>query len=104
MRHVQFAQNLAQKFGKIIVVVDVGEETAVVLHHYRPVNAVHPLVVEAGSLLHSHIVEHGLTLGSAVNLMSGIRSDGCKLVGLGIEFLHLGSHEENGLAVLGCLQ
>lgn len=69
VRHVQLTEEFAKEFGKIIVVVDMGEEAAIGGGHGRPVDTVHVLFVETCSFLYRNIIEHGFTFGCEIHLL-----------------------------------
>ena len=71
MRHIKLAEQFAEQFGKVVVVVDVGQELAVGLGHCFPVDAVHVLVVETLLLLLLNVVKHVLALGCGVEFQCG---------------------------------
>ncbi len=67
--HVELAEKLAGKLGEIIVVIDVGEELAVVLAETLPVGAKHVLDQKTFLLLVENVVIHILALFGQVDFL-----------------------------------
>mgnify|MGYP006913762995 CR=1 FL=1 len=55
VRYVQFAQPFAQQLGKVIIIVDMGQEAAIGGGHLVPVHSVHIGIVESLLLLAVHV-------------------------------------------------
>ena len=105
MRHVKLAEQFAEHLGKVVIVADMWQKLAVAFYHRRPVNAMHPLVIETGSLFNSHIIKHSLTLGSSIDLLGAAGRYGGKLIRFRVEFSHLScAHQEKDLAIFIGLQ
>ena len=101
MAGVELAQQLAEQLGKVVVVGNVRQEFAIVLGHGVPVDAVHVLVVETGTLLALNVVKHILALGGGVYGDCRREGDGGHLVALGVELLERAAGHHNVLAVGG---
>ena len=100
MRHVQFAQHFAQQFGKIVVVVDVRQEFAVVGCHLFPVYAVHALVVEVAVFLTANVVEHVFAFFCQVKVHICIIADAFQFFAGYAHFLECAAEDEEVVAVL----
>ena len=76
MAGVELAQNLAEQLGKVVTVVDIGQEAAIFLRVAVPVDAVDILVVEL--VLHQtlHVVEHIFAFCRSVERRFGAEVDG----------------------------
>ena len=85
MRDVEFAEELAEHFGKVLIVVNVREEGAVVVGELLPVHAVHILAVEAGFFLADDFLVHHLALADAVDVACASHCDGLGRIRLGVE-------------------
>ena len=81
VRYVQFAQPFAQQLGKVIIIVDMGQEAAIGGGHLVPVHSVHIGIVESLLLLAVHVVEHVFALRSQVHLGIYLEGDGGQRVG-----------------------
>ena len=81
VRYVQFAQPFAQQLGKVIVIVDMGQEAAIGGGHLVPVHSVHRGVVESLLLLAVHVVEHVFALRSQIHLGIYLEGDGGQRIG-----------------------
>ena len=46
MRGVEFTQHLTGHLGKVVVIVDVGQETTIVVAHLRPIRAMQVYIIE----------------------------------------------------------
>ena len=100
MRHIELAEQFGKHFGVVVVVVDMREETAIGCRHGGPVDTVHPLVVEAGTFLYRHIVEHRLAFGGKVDFLSGGCGNGLELISLGVELLNFVAEHKYTLSLL----
>ncbi len=101
MRHVELSEQLAEHLGKVIVVVDVGEETAIGGGHGRPVDTVHVLVVEPLGLLAGHEVKHVLPLGCRVELHACRVADRSDFFARKIHFFHRAATEQEQVFPVG---
>ncbi len=101
---VQFAEYLAEEFGEVMVVVDVGEEGAVCLPERREVHAVIVGAVEALRLLGEDVVEHVFALCRLVQLHFQSEREGRDLVAWERHPGGLATEDIEGLAVFGKLQ
>ena len=72
MTYIQFAEKLAEQLGKIVVIVDMRKELAIVTTEARPVRAVHIGGIEALAFLALHIVKHEATLCRRIENHLGI--------------------------------
>ena len=68
MRYIQFAQQFAQQFSKIIIVVDMRQELPVAGRQHFPVYSVHVHLVETFLFLLANMVEHVFPFGRPVHL------------------------------------
>ena len=75
MAYIEFAEELAEKFGEVVIVVDMGQEPTVVVCHSFPVNTVHIGSVEALTLLTLNIVEHKGTLCRGIEGLGRVELD-----------------------------
>ena len=73
MRHIELAQNLAQHFRKIVVVVDMCQERLIGFLHQSQVHAMMVFHEETFLGLQEHVVEHILTLSSKIKLHGSIK-------------------------------
>ena len=99
MGYVQLAEELAQHLGEVLIVVDVGEEGAVVVGELLPVHAVHILAVEACFFFADDFFVHDLTLADAVDVAVASHRDGLRGIRLRIE-RHGRSAEDEELRAL----
>ena len=99
MRDVELAEELAKHFGEVLIVVNVGEEGAVVVGELLPVHAVHILAVEACFFLADDFLVHHLTLADAVDVACASHRDGLGRIRLGVE-RHRGGAEDEELSSL----
>ena len=80
MAHVQLTQQLAQQFGKVVVVGNMWHEAGVVLQHQFPVATV---IVRSEDFLVDllgHVTQHVFTFVSKVQFHLGIVGNRSRLV------------------------
>ena len=82
VRHIQFAQNLTQHFGKVVIVVNVLKERLVGFLHHWQIHAVLVLHEETFLGLQENVVEHIFALGGKIEFHCGVILNRSRLAAL----------------------
>ena len=93
--NIEFAQQFAQHFGEVVIVVDMRQEFAVGLGHSIPIYSMQVLFVEAFLYLQAYMVEHGFPFVGEVHFQTTLYVYRSACAGHAVDFLQTTAQQVN---------